>query len=181
MFQWKRRLFTHNPYYRLYFYFSNINILTSSGNRALRTYRKIYIVVICTYCMVNKTISIPWEVNEKLKLEANASGLISELLIKHYAIDPSVNIDIQETEDKINNLKHQVETAKFAKEEEERDKQEAEDLIKKKREEKIANFIKSVKDLYEQDITEQDAIEYLDGDYENINQYAREKGFIRGY
>ena len=33
---------------------------------------------------VQKMISIPYELNEKLKKEENASGLITELLEKHY-------------------------------------------------------------------------------------------------
>jgi len=46
--------------------------------------------------MVNKTISIEWELNERLKKEDNASGLISELLYKHYRINEKSEEEIIE-------------------------------------------------------------------------------------
>lgn len=46
--------------------------------------RKIYIYVRIRIIMVNKTISIPYDLDKLLKEEDNASALISQLLQEHY-------------------------------------------------------------------------------------------------
>jgi len=55
--------------------------------------------------MVNKTISLPYEINEKLKGEHNASGLITELLTRYFKEDTK---ETQEDLDKkIKSIEHE--------------------------------------------------------------------------
>lgn len=46
--------------------------------------------------MVNKTISIPYEIDQKLKEETNASFLITTLLKNHYQTNNIKNLTIEE-------------------------------------------------------------------------------------
>lgn len=51
--------------------------------------------------MINKTISIPNELHEKLSKEENASGLIASLLYQHYKLSVKSIVEIEERQKSI--------------------------------------------------------------------------------
>ncbi len=125
--------------------------------------------------MVNKTISITWELNEKLKSESNASALIVELLKEHYKIDSFKNSTVEDVE---KNLKEIEENRKkileqLKKEEsnfitkKELIKQQTEFLEKSKEEvvikekEKLENIKRSFYEFLGRNITDKEMEEYL--------------------
>ena len=58
--------------------------------------------------MINKTISIPEEVNNKLKTEENASALITKLLIQHYKYNIDSIDELKERLDVLNKNKQEL-------------------------------------------------------------------------
>lgn len=89
--------------------------------------------------MAQRYISLSHELNEKLKEVENASGLIQELLNKHFGDNRSDKEIIDEVKEKISD-KERAETNK---------------------QEKINNVIKSAKDVFGETLTEEQATEYL--------------------
>ncbi len=53
--------------------------------------------------MINKTISIPYEIHLKLKEEDNASGLITSLLVDYYRFN---RVDLDTIRGEIDQIKH---------------------------------------------------------------------------
>lgn len=101
--------------------------------------------------MVNKTISLTYWTFEKLKDEYNASGLIDRLLREFYKYS-DVN---------------KLEEAKLELEKEEERKVKKEKL----RVEAVKNIISNVKEIFNIDLNEEQAKDYLDGHYETMKDY----------
>ena len=97
-------------------------------------------------------ISVREDLYEQLKKEDNASGLICNLLDKHFRTSKLTEKQILE------------QTAINIKEREEREE---------RNKIKIKDFIKQMKDMYKLKICEQDAINYFNSpEFENIDNYA---------
>jgi len=92
--------------------------------------------------MVNKTISIPYDLNEKLKEEDNASALISSILNQHYdslrgvevKSPKDIQVEVIELQKEIKEKKKEIEELKVIEITEEKTEEEKAE-IKKKRDE----------------------------------------------
>lgn len=132
--------------------------------------------------MVNKTISLPQEIIERLKLEENASGLITTLLTQHYKynIDNSEDCDIslknleqkrKQMLEMIEKEKEKIIEIKNHVVEHEVNEKELERLRQEKRKALIKNTQDTALELFNKHITPEEAEEYIDGDYENLKAY----------
>ena len=129
--------------------------------------------------MVNKTISIPQEINNQLKQESNASALITKLLMDHYKYNiKSPDAAIKLIEEKKAKLIEDLDKEKSklieiqTKQEELESTELALVTVKQdKRNLTISNCIANCKDLFDVDINITQAEEYLDGDYDSIAVY----------
>lgn len=136
--------------------------------------------------MVNKTISIPQEITEKLNLEKNQSALITRLLMDYYKYNiqnsEDATLAIKDLEEKKTQMIEQIEREKekfveiqIHKKDLEISESELKELKLKKRNELISNCIQNAKDIFNIEITIKQAEEYLDGDYSNLNTYLNIK------
>jgi hypothetical protein len=139
--------------------------------------------------MVTISITIPEEIRAKLKLEENQSALISRLLSDYFKnqvysddFDKEI-IKFKETKEKIiNNLKEEENKLLFQKEQKEKEINE-EIQTEHQRIEKdrafIQNVIKNAKDLFNTDITEQQARDYKNSNFEILLDYLVFNGIVK--
>jgi hypothetical protein len=138
-----------------------------------------------------RNIYLPDEINDSLKLEENASGLIVELLKKHYNIKEEKEKSIEEREKEIEQartdflLRYEADKEKFkeqykykrANELTEEEKKQRASNLKLERTRDIQNFVKY---LINREFTDMELHEYLigleKGLYMNIASYLEEKG-----
>ena len=137
--------------------------------------------------MTQRYIYISEELNNKLK-DVNASALITRLLIDYF----KSNETIESKEEKLKKLEEEeryrvnvlqktseeLETEiKQDKELKESENKQEERRIKH-REDKINNIIKNAKEVYNADLTREEAIEYADGYIDNLIDYLKSKGKV---
>jgi len=146
-------------------------------------------------------IYLTQELFNHLKSENNASGLIQRLLESYYSTGNHLTPDeLREKKEKL-----ERETAELAEKEAERikklleekqnevktierkiedvEKVEIQNILSReeeeqKREEKIFNIINNTLEVFNVEITEQDVMEYLKGDYKSIAEFLIERGLI---
>ena len=135
--------------------------------------------------MANRQITIPDEINLKLRLEDNASFLITKLLIEHYKNTEISKSDLNKVKEQMIKEK-EAKDASFNKELEKLDyeliktKREKEatkqqqDVIKQKEEEKIKNIQSIAIDELGRALTKKELSEYLNNEYNNIFAYIDE-------
>jgi len=125
---------------------------------------------------MNITISIPQEIEVKLRSVENKSGLITNLLKEYFnkEDDPEILKLKREKlksdmENKLKQLDYEIETkeTKIIKE------QETEEQRKEKKNNLINNCIKNSKEVFNVEITKEQAEEYLKGDYNDILEYLK--------
>lgn len=141
--------------------------------------------------MINRTITLPEEINEKLKYEENASGLITELLTKYYNVKIEEKKTLQDREKEIEEariqflLKYEEDKKKLKEKLElERARELTEQQkIERKQNQKI-EMIKSiqgfVKYLINRELTDAELQDYLigleNGLYVNVASFLEKKG-----
>ena len=128
---------------------------------------------------MNITISIPYEVNQKLSKIDNKSGLITNLLRNHFLIEEN-NTEIlklkredmkTQMENNIRELNYKIELIEKEREKEVKTIEKTKEQI----EEKINLIIKNAKDIFEKEITKEQAQEYLDSDkWSSLGEYIDE-------
>jgi hypothetical protein len=139
--------------------------------------------------MVNKTISIPFEINEQLKNLENASGLITDLLITHFKLDADSIEDIEEKQKEIKSkeqkfLEQLEDDFKLLENKKTIIKKQTEFIEKKqkltdeKKKEMIKSIKKNFKDLTNTEMTDEQLKKYLDNlkkkDNYNIFMFVEE-------
>jgi len=128
---------------------------------------------------MNITISIPYEVNQKLSKIDNKSGLITNLLRNHFLIEEN-NTEIlklkredmkTQMENNIRELNYKIELIEKEREKEVKTIEKTKEQIEKK----INLIIKNAKDIFEKEITKEQAQEYLDSDkWSSLGEYIDE-------
>lgn len=138
-----------------------------------------------------RTIYLPDEINERLKLEENASGLIVELLTKHFNIKAEQKKNLEDREKEIEEARENY-MLKYEREKEElleklrykraNELTEEQKIERKKNQtlEKIQSIQEFVKYLIGREFTDLELHEYLigteSGTYKNIASFLEEKG-----
>ena len=140
--------------------------------------------------MVNKMISIPHELNEKLKSETNASGLIAKLLIEHYKFSSEnvKDIEAQQEELKSKEMKllerleedfNKLENKKILIKKQTEAIENLEEKNQKKKLEMVENIRKSYLELTEKDMSDETLEEYIKklrmGEVKSIFQFIEEE------
>ena len=136
-----------------------------------------------------KNVYLPNHLIEKVEEIQNFSGLITNLLTQYFEEQKFKNDVDQEfqkfqikAEKVVNGLKE--EEARLLQKKEQMEKEQIEVQIseeqkKEKRQKLINSIINSAKELFNADILEEEAREYLDGNYDNILQYLEKKGIVK--
>lgn len=133
--------------------------------------------------MVLLTINISYENKEKLEREANKSGLVNELLSKHYKLDnksaEQIKADrealLKKMDKEITEMDKMIEVVEKIKEVEIEEKEQS----KAKQDEIINSVIDSAKEVFGVDITKEQAQTYKLGDYVNLADYLEELKLIK--
>jgi hypothetical protein len=136
-----------------------------------------------------KNIYLPNHLIEKVEEIENFSGLITELLVKYFdekRFKNDIDDELQKFQvkaEKIANGLKEEEARLLVKKQEIEKEHEVEIISEEKQKEKrqrlINSIINSAKELFNADILEEEAREYLDGNYDNILQYLEKKGIVK--
>ena len=130
---------------------------------------------------VQKMISIPYELNEKLKNEENASGLITQLLEKYYKTNVKSVPEIESRQRQIEEERRKfqekysedyaiLENKKQVIKKEVESEEEIKERQRKKRTEMINNILNSFKEEVGREMSKEELSGYLE-------RFEHEKGF----
>lgn len=132
--------------------------------------------------MVLITLNIPNELRELLKQESNQSALVTQILTNYYKTNnltpEDANAKLKELEDKKKQMIEQIEKERESiveiKEkavEVEKTAQELAEIKEAKMNEKIINCMNNTREILGIELTEEQAKEFLEGDWDSINEY----------
>ena len=121
-------------------------------------------------------IYLPDDIFDMLSKEENQSELISDLLRTHFGTNASSKEELQKklkgilenTDYRVNIIKKQIETI----EDEEKKTELQKNIEKANFLDKIRNIVKNAKEVFDFDITEDQAKEYMKGGYNNLKEYV---------
>ena len=131
-------------------------------------------VYVCMYKKMNITISIPQEIEVKLKDVENKSGLITRLLTEHFEKDENPEILKLKREKLVNDMDSKLKQMDYeieVREKSIKQVQTSESEIIQKRKDKIISVQATARDIFDKHITPEEAEEYIDGDYETMKDY----------
>jgi hypothetical protein len=122
--------------------------------------------------MINRTICLPEELNEKLKKEENASALISQLIEKYYKLNVNKIDEIEERQKQIEEERKKfqekysedyavLENRKQIIKKEAETEEQVREKAKRMREEKINNILDYFQELTKREMTKEELSDYL--------------------
>lgn len=149
------------------------------GKLPIYIYNKYYLYVcICMYVLnMNITISIPHEIKVKLDSINNKSGLITRLLTEYFGKSESpevLKVKRDELQKKMEQDLREIDYKIELQEKEVEQEHQAEEVEVLKQDQKIDTIIKNAADIFDITLTEQQALDYMNGNYETLAEFIND-------